>query len=123
MANPETGGDRSTLSPDRPLPATARDVPDLLAFYCDELATRGWHEVRTSMWRRVNGVPGPEGAVSAWSRGIHMPALLVGVVFREDGPGEFRLPMNSDWTSPCRSGAEQDAWNGPPPPMGSPTFE
>lgn len=109
------GGGRATPSPDRALLATPGEVPDVLAFYRDELATHGWHEVRTWMSRPANGVPGPGGAVSAFCREIDMPALLVGVVSREAGLSELRLLIDADQPGPCASSSEQDPWTGRPP--------
>ncbi len=118
MPNPRTRrGERATPSPDRALLATAGEVPAVLAFYRAELATHGWHEVRTWMSRPANGVTGPGGAVSAFCRAIDMPALLVGVVSREDGLSEVRLLIDTDQPGPCASGTEQDPWNGSPPPV------
>ena len=110
-------GGRATPSPDRALLATPGEVPDVLAFYRDELATRGWHEVRTWMSRPANGVPGPGGAVSAFCREIDMPALLVGVVSREAGLSELRLLIDAEQPGPCASSSDQDPWDGRPPPM------
>jgi hypothetical protein len=111
------GNESATPSGDRALLATSREVSDVLAFYRDELATRGWHEVRTWMSRPANGVPGPGGAVSAFCREIDMPALLVGVVSREAGLTELRLLIDTEQPGPCASSSEPNPWNGHPPPV------
>ena len=110
-------GESATPSRDRALLATSGEVADVLAFYRDELASRGWHEVRTWMSRPADGVPGPGGAVSAFCREIDMPALLVGVVSRGDGPSELRLLLDAEEPGPCASSSERDPRNGPPPPV------
>jgi hypothetical protein len=110
-------GQSATPSRDRALLATSGEVADVLAFYRDELASHGWHEVRTWMSRPANGVPGPGGAVSAFCREADRPALLVGVVSREAGLSELRLLIDAEQPGPCASSSEQDPWNGRPPPV------
>jgi hypothetical protein len=118
MPDVRTRRDESVApSRDRALLATSGEVPDVLAFYRDELATLGWHEVRAWMSRPANGVPGPGGAVSVFCQGVDMPALLVGVVSREAGLNELRLLIDYEQPGPCASSSEQDPWNGRPPPM------
>ena len=110
-------GGGATPSPDRALLATPGEVPDVLAFYRDELAAHGWHEVRAWMSRPVSGASGPGGAVSVFCREVDMPALLVGVVSREPGLSEVRLLIDTEQPGPCGSAAEQNPWNGRPPPV------
>jgi hypothetical protein len=111
------GVESATPARDRALLATSGKVADVLAFYRDELAAHGWHEVRTWMSRPANGVPGPGGAVSAFCREADRPALLVGVVSREAGLSELRLLIDAEQPGPCASSSEQDPWNGRPPPV------
>jgi hypothetical protein len=111
------GGERAAPSLDRAVLATSGEVADVLAFYRDELAMHGWHEVRTWMSRPANGVPGTGGAVSAFCREADMPALLVGVVSRDDGMSEIRLLIDAEPPGPCASSAEPDPWDSRPPPV------
>jgi hypothetical protein len=111
------GGERAAPSPDRAVLATSGEIADVLEFYRVELATHGWHEVRAWMSRPANGVPGTGGAVSAFCREIDMPALLVGVVSRDDGLSELRLLIDTETPGPCASSAEPDPWDSRPPPV------
>jgi hypothetical protein len=118
LADPSSRGRAGgTPSPDRAVLATAGNVPDVLAFYRDELARRGWHEVRTWMSKPVDGVQGPGGAVSAFCRAVDMPALLVGVASDETGRSQVRLLIDDDQPGPCASTPEPDPREGHPPPV------
>ncbi len=111
------GDERAAPSRDRALLATSGSVADVLAFYRVELAAHGWHEVRSWMSRPADGVLGPGGAVSAFCRGVDMPALLVGVVSHEAGLSELRLLVDAETPGPCASSTEPDPWNDRPPPV------
>jgi hypothetical protein len=106
---------RVTPQRDRALFSTSGDVADVLAFYRDELADDGWHEVRAWMARPAHGAPGPGGAVSAFCQGVDLPALLVGVVSQETGPSELRLFLDAGEPGLCTSSPRPDPWNGSPP--------
>jgi hypothetical protein len=108
---------RSTQWRDRAVFTTPGDVADVLAFYRVELATHGWHEIRSWMARPAHGMPGSGGAVSAFCRGVNMPALLVGVVSQETGPSELRLFLDGEEPGLCASTPGPDPWNGSPPPV------
>lgn len=95
---------------------TPSGLTDVLSFYRQELAARGWHEVRTWMSRPATGASGIGGAISAFCWDVDRPTLLVGVLSFEDGSSEVRLIVDADQPGPCASTSPPgDQWTDLPP--------
>lgn len=108
-------GAAESFPEDRLLFRTPSSMAAVLSFYRDELAARGWHEVRTWMSRPTAGVAGIGSAISAFCSDMDRPSLLIGVLSFDDGSSEVRVLFDPDRAGPCASSGGKDSWTAPAP--------
>ena len=88
--------------PDRAELNVPTSLSDLLSFYRTELATGGWHEVRSWMARPVTSGSAPGNAFSIFCRAAEGPALLVAIAHDPaDGTSSLHLRVSAEQPTPC----------------------